>query len=439
MNILFTVHQGFWKDFSGTPLIAKQYINLALQKNYGVALVVPEDEDSKRIEMEPAFAKLKVLPWPKIKNWGLDAFQSFLDIDQLPSTIAPLFQPDLIHIVDWVDLHPSILPELRKLKVPILRHFWNFEDLCFFYQPIMFNQDKSHCRFPLESRQCAECITRRLTVGLKNYRGTLQELKKQVDDLYTQNLHAQSVRVKRKWETFDRHLDCYDHLLFPSKQFLEYFQSSVSTKKPFSVINHGLPIAKRSLKKNRANETLSVVSLNGFDERKGWPDIEDAFDGLLRSGKKVKLRVYGVTEEQSKQSKLSEFEEVAFFERFKPQDLESILSWADVGVIPTNFETYCRVVREFILNGVIPISTDAFGVTDIVKHRQNGLILDRPYNVSLRMALEELIDSRDLVGRLRSGVTNTVVISDSEEFENIENLYLKLISEFNKSAQVAGS
>ena len=55
------------------------------------------------------------------------------------------FNPDIIHIVDWVNINPGIIKYLATFKKPIIRHFCNFEDLCYFHHPFHNHKDNSLC------------------------------------------------------------------------------------------------------------------------------------------------------------------------------------------------------------------------------------------------------------------------------------------------------
>ena len=99
------------------------------------------------------------LKWPAIRNWSLDAFTSNKNFDKILGYKIP-FSPDIIHILDWINLHPSILIALKNLNVPIVRHIFNFEDLCYFHQPIFRHNNQKHCKAPLTPNDCASCISK---------------------------------------------------------------------------------------------------------------------------------------------------------------------------------------------------------------------------------------------------------------------------------------
>ena len=83
----------------------------------------------------------------------------------------------------------------------------------------------------------------------------------------------------------------------------------------------------------------------------------------MRGGRRFKNRIF------------RKYKEVEFFDTFKIEKITEIFSWADVGIIPTYFETFCRTVRHFLQANVVPIASEAFGIPDIIKSNVNGIIL----------------------------------------------------------------
>src|SRR5208283_3345866 len=91
---------------------------------------------------------------------------------------APLkkFRPDVVHIVDWVNLPTGLLAAVKALGVPVVRHLWNMEDLCAFNEPIRFHAGNRLCRAPLSEAQCGECLVRRLGTIRASLDGPIDEV-----------------------------------------------------------------------------------------------------------------------------------------------------------------------------------------------------------------------------------------------------------------------
>ena len=143
-------------------------------------------------------------------------------------------------------------------------------------------------------------------------------------------------------------------------------------KKPFNIINHGINLDINDQYKNKNNTNIiNFIYTGGSAERKGWKIIEEAFDYLLKKyPNKIKLRIYGHKKKTSKSS-LKKFMNVDFFDSYKYNELNKILSWADICILPSHFETFGLIIREYMHNKVIPISSNSFGADEVIENDKN--------------------------------------------------------------------
>ena len=116
MKILYVAHATPWTEYSGVPLVAGQYSKLATEKGFDIAMLTPSFDDPYVYNNKKnKFNNILDLKWPAIRNWSLDAFTSNKNFDKILGYKIP-FSPDIIHILDWINLHPSILIALKNLN-----------------------------------------------------------------------------------------------------------------------------------------------------------------------------------------------------------------------------------------------------------------------------------------------------------------------------------
>ena len=162
MKILYLVHADSKDELSGTPIITQQYIDLAIKKGFEACLLTPSDKKLNNFnQLAKKSQKFSHYYWPLNKNHIQVSFDKENYINNSKNISIP-FVPDIIHIIDLVNFESSILNELKKFNVPIIRHVWNFEDLCYFIQPIYRFSDKSFCRAPLNINTCSKCVATNL-------------------------------------------------------------------------------------------------------------------------------------------------------------------------------------------------------------------------------------------------------------------------------------
>ena len=423
MNIVYITQAKSTDLNHGTPILANQYLNLALKKNYNVCLLTPTYDEQlfyKTHKKNEIFYNYL----PAIHNWSLNGFE--FENDNLKNDLDLPFKPDLFHIIDLVNFDSQLLYKLKKYKIPIIRHICSFEDFCYFVTPVLNNSDNSLCRMKLDKEVCSECITKNLFKRLKLIKKIgflLSNKKKKTKNNFENNL-------KNRNQIINFHLnEIYDYLIFASNDYADYYFSHTrNKKKEFSIIPHG--IKKDLAIKKVKNEKINFIYTGGVIFNKGWDIIEKSFYYLLKKySNKINLRVYG-DKKKTLKSKIANFKNVELFDKYDHRDLNKILSWADIGIIPSYFDTYNLFLRELINQNVIPITSNFFSVSEIIQNNHNGIILNKNNKENLIKSVEEIINNFNFRNKLNENIKNIKIISDDEEFKKVNEIYEKF---FNKS------
>ena len=415
-RLLYVVHALPAWEASGSPLIAQSYMIQALQAGHQVAVAFPHP--NKPFAAPAGITAIPLPPAPE-KPWALMAYgKAATDV---PGTeLFAKFKPDIIHIVDWVGLPSGVLKALRKVRVPILRHLWNFEDLCAFNEPIRYLPDYRPCR-TLTAETCGDCAVRQLGHVQSAIDGPIDQVIAQLTQSRAAMAQDFTDRMRAKWQVFQRHLDTiYDALVFPCPSFRAYAESLYSFGRiPRHTIEPGIR-ADLIKSPGRPIDIPRLLFLGPCTSRKGWPVIEAALSRLLteRPGC-VRLRAYGAPP----QSPLSSFQGVELLPAFDPSRLGEILAWGDVGLAPSPFETFNRVCREFLAQGLPVIGSDAFGIPDAVSDGVNGLIIGHPTPDGLYQAIVRLLDRDGLLAHLQTGAQTSQVRTQAQEFADLSALY----------------
>lgn len=434
MKILYVVHGNPWVEFNGTPVISGQYALEALAQGHSVALLTPDFQyNLTPIPPQSAYSSnIKTLHWPGLANWSEQAFKvspsAFAD-QSIHIWPFPDFQPDIVHIVDWVGISPSLLFCLRTLGVPVIRHVWNFEDFCQFIEPVHKNLNGLPCSPPFDPASCAACITQKTPITINATNVQLGLIKKQLqnaqDTMFMKNLELSS---RRKQVVQAQVAESYDHFVFASENFYSHWRDFLGTDIPYTLVPHGCRVDKRHEVSDKKHKEIRCIYIGGAHYRKGWDVVERVFTRLFESGEmRVQLRIYGNVE-TTRNTPLARFSQVECFGPYRPQDMAQVLGWADIGIIPTRFETYCRIVREMMLCGVVPIATPAFGVPDVLMDAHNGLMINTENDETLIAALYKLIDDPVLLRTMKANALATRITTPDEEFSALMTLYESLVS-----------
>ena len=109
-------------------------------------------------------------------------------------------------------------------------------------------------------------------------------------------------------------------------------------------------------------------------------------------------------------------------------DVPAVTAAVDVSVLPSLFEGMGRVVLEAMAAGKPVVASKTGGIPDLVRHGENGLLV-QPGNVeSLEAALVEILSKADLRARLAGGAAAAVRPEHSAAFmvEEIHAFYEKV-------------
>lgn len=157
MNILYVCHNTYAVEKSGVPLIADRYAKRCLEIGYNVGILTPSDDKINYKLNIKNKNNINYFNWPSLKDWSIKAFSDNL-YDNFREKIIFNFKPDIVHILDWINIRPDFLDFIKELKIPIVKHVLNFEDYCALTSPIYKNYDGKPCKPRLTTEKCTKCI-----------------------------------------------------------------------------------------------------------------------------------------------------------------------------------------------------------------------------------------------------------------------------------------
>jgi glycosyltransferase involved in cell wall biosynthesis len=117
-----------------------------------------------------------------------------------------------------------------------------------------------------------------------------------------------------------------------------------------------------------------------------------------------------------------------FLGRVSPDDVERLLSIADVLALPSTQEGMPYVVLEAMASGVPVVATAVYGIPEMVAHGETGLLVEPRDDAGLREALISLVDGTD--AREKMGVAARrrfeQLFTLDRQLSAMEEIYLEL-------------
>ena len=197
---------------------------------------------------------------------------------------------------------------------------------------------------------------------------------------------------KEKLDKKDKELALADKIIVASSFTAKTLNQYCGTLSPISVIPYGFPEPnyKREYKTNN-NRPLQLLFVGGLSQRKG---IANVFEAVTHFGNAVELTVVG--HKSSNDCKpLNNFLSKCNWIPSLPHDkILMLMQNADVLLFPSLFEGFGLVITEAMSQGTPVITTDRTIGPDIIRHNENGWIIDAGSTEAIVEAIENILAER---------------------------------------------
>jgi glycosyltransferase involved in cell wall biosynthesis len=408
-SVLLICHSLPPYEYSGTPLVTRDYA-LGLQgMGYRVGVMIPnltpaESPGPFKIEEQEGVRIYRVMGFNQISlNLG-SAFLKDMTLLQPVKEVLQEFKPDFAHVVDYVFLPPQVLQVASDSGAIVMRHAFHAEELCLRVEPCLAELSQP-CTGPTSPAKCARCITQYIQRPDRPapwdegaLEGNIQAWRQYIQFLY------------------DR---VVDGVFFASSVFQRFFAQflRVPEHKMF-LVPHGIRPPRSMPAPTEADKPVTFCFIGSTVIRKGIELLSHAFRNI--DPDLAQLLIYGYYYDPALVQELTSIPCVKHRGAF--DDIDEIMAEVDVGLVPSYFEGYSRVLREFLSRGRPVIATKFFG-SEIVADSSNGFLIDIGDQEALRERVAALIADRALLCRLKHGAAATAVPTLDEEIRSIHGVY----------------
>lgn len=209
LKVLFVNHSVPPYKYTGTPISTYSQMKNLKKLGYETGVIIPHPEAVREVIKEVIDGNLiyKVPPL----NWGEafleDAFSGYnlRWYLNLIEDVLDDFEPDVIHINDYVFMSAKIIELFEAKGIPIVREVRAIEELCYKTHP--FDRD-GLCSGPESPEKCARCI-------LKDAYAT--------NDLFNiRNIAVYLGKIYARFKYINYIYDKFDAILFSSISWKEY-------------------------------------------------------------------------------------------------------------------------------------------------------------------------------------------------------------------------
>ena len=365
-SVLLICHSLPPYEYSGTPLVTRDYA-LGLQSlGYRVGVLTPnlspaespgpfkiEEQEGVRVYQVKGFNQLSL-------NLGSASLKD-LTLLQPVKKVLKEFKPDFAHVVDYVFLPPQVLQVASDSGAIVMRHAFHTEELCCRVEPFLAEL-RQPCTGPTSPAKCARCITQ--YIQMPNPRA--QRAPAWVEGAMDGNIQAWRQYIQF---LYDR---VVDGVFFASGVFQGFFTQFIRVPEhKMFLVPHGIQPPKISHPPTEADKPVTFCFIGSTTIRKGIDLLPYAFRDI--DPNLARLLIYGYYYDSALVQELTSTPCLQHRGAF--DDIDEIMAEIDVGIVPSYFEGYSRVLREFLSRGRPVIATKFFG-SEIIEDGDNGFLID---------------------------------------------------------------
>jgi glycosyltransferase involved in cell wall biosynthesis len=325
-------------------------------------------------------------------------------IEKLFNRVLDVEKPDIIHFHELESLTGSLITIARLKNIPVVVGVHNYWYLC--PQRDMMDNNKEVCEDFQKGEKCVSCmvITNNSRFGkiYGMYGGYFRNtpIGKLLDPLAIKfysllnrwyyplfnivepkKLPA-SLFLKRR-QYFVNELNKVQAIIFPSERVQEIYGIHQVTNENLIVMH---PININYLRIKPKNPSLYPLSskitfgyIGSILKTKGVHVIIDAVHKLEKYKDRFQVFIFGGGDELyiSQLREKASRSNIEFKGRYSPGEIQKVLSFIDVGIVPSIWEEIAGiVVREFQLSKTPIIASRIGGIPEAVEHGVNGFLFE---------------------------------------------------------------
>jgi len=462
-RVLLTVHKFFPEHKAGTEVLTLKVAQNLVARGYEVLVVTanPPDLDARH----PSESETKDYVHEGINVHSIEEalrlkgynFKHEFHHDAIKKHFGEIlqsFRPDLLHIFHCQNLTAGIIDAATENNVPVVCSLTDFWFVCPVVQ--LKKRDGSMCRGPEPgARNCLTCYTPELippadqllqAVSNKSAlaKSAIGSLPAPVKALTAKVLQLGYCAVKVKSAidaTTERPAVLRDALnrtksvMIPTKLMKDIFVENGINPQIIEHVPFGLDTSSLTAhQKKTRSQQVTFGFVGTIFEHKGLDLLIEAFQNLPPNCP-ASLKIYGDLKQFPDYGQRIEdmvvrggtkSQNIEFCGTFPNSQLGAVLQNLDVLVVPSRwYENTPLVIQSAFATKTPVVATNLGGMSELIKHEQNGLLFELNDAKSLQVQLERLVADRQLLEKITDNIAAERTIE--EMVDDIENIYEKVL------------
>lgn len=450
VRILFVAHQFFPEHAAGTEVLTLDLARALRDLGHDTAIFAAKrSAPFSRLEQGATEDySVEGVPVRRVGRPSESTSRPFrlnyenVDMAEAFRRYVEVFRPDVVHFMHLQGVSASVIPVAKKeFCLPAIYTATDFWAIC----PVvdLRRHDGTLCSGP-DVAHCPRCVAGRRSgsklAGLvKKTPGPLFQVAETFSHtrLSDRSLFLRQVRdLSERPEHLRRRINTLDRVIAPTHLTQNLLIKNGISPSLVEVSGYGVDVSRvRGEAFTEASAKLPLLPIRfGFigtlGPHKGCDLLVRAFNGLA-PGADATLTIYGNDKgfegfESRLKGLADENPRIYFRGTFPREKIGEVLSEMDVLVVPSRwYENTPLVVYSALAAGIPLVATDLGGLSEIIRHGQNGLLFSMDNVEQLTQHLDTLSRDANLIEKLRSGIGPVKTVDQNAE--ELERLYNTLV------------
>jgi glycosyltransferase involved in cell wall biosynthesis len=447
MRILFAAHQFFPEHYAGVEIVTLGLARELRARGHETHVLAPKRSiPANKIEPgEIEDYEFEGVPVRRIGRRKEGVSRRYYHLDYEDKLMAlrvreymQEIRPDIVHAEHFQGLSASVIPVFKEFDVPLVYTATDFWTIC----PVvdLRRHDGVMCEGP-ELAHCPRCVASRYPgTRMKAKLDMMPDAALRIAGVLSETPLSERFHVLRQVRALKERpghirekMEQVDHIIVYTRLMRDLLLANGLGKGKIGISHYGIDTSNISTFPRNRNlpPPLRVGFIGTLAPHKGCDILIRAFKSLPR-GLGATLTIYGNLKRfESFVEKLRALakgdESINFAGPFQRETVGRVLTELDTLVVPSRwYENQPGVIFEAFAAGIPVVATDLGGMSEFVKHEENGLLFERENVKDLVHQLRRLGEEPGLLEQLRDGIGSVKTVR--ENVDELEELYGTLLA-----------
>lgn len=348
-------------------------------------------------------------------------------------------RPDIVHFGHLTCLSTTLIKETKKRNIPVVLTLHDYWLLC--QRGQFLKRDLSLCP-EQKDHECVKCLIEPYASFCGKKGRFIPLLKRNIGDFFGVSPWLKTIYQKLKISREEEHIaliqermkhiyemiGLVDVFISPSRCLMHRFTGCGIPAGKIMYLDYGFDTESFERIQRTRSDKLRFGYIGTLIPSKGIHILIEAFNTF--QVKDIELKIYGKEIPYDGFPHYGDYlrntvrtEKIRFMGEYHFKEIVRILPEIDVMVVPSLWnENSPLVIHEAFLARVPVIASRCGGVTELIQHEMNGLLFERGNADDLRRAIENVIQSPQLLEKFRQNIPRVKTIQENtEEIINIYN------------------